>query len=151
MKPSRYVIDLQYSVHNASDRSLDVLLRPPYFRWSPETGSDRRYSVDGKPLEVRGSANRTTLQAGEHGSSSRRASGRWARDVEGKLVLQVAENKLPTCTVQPETIGSSGLCTRDARTDGQDEVVSDWTVGGEIAKPSRQTGLTIPGKGKETV
>lgn len=146
----RYVIDLQYSGSNANDREpLDVLLRPYISGGHPRDRIlTRQYSVDGKPLESAGFYGRTTLQAGEH-EIKLKATSEMGKDVEGKLVLKVAENKLPTCTVRSrETIGSWIVYAGCEDPDGRMKSYQ-WTVGGEVQAITADR-LTIS-KGKDGV
>ncbi|MGU5695517.1 PKD domain-containing protein, partial [Aeromonas veronii] len=129
----QYVIDLQYSGSNPDAREpLDVLLRPYISGGHPRDRIlTRQYSVDGKPLESAGFYGRTTLQAGEH-EIKLKATSEMGKDVEGKLVLKVAENKLPTCTVRSrETIGSWIVYAGCEDPDGRMKSYQ-WTVGGEV-------------------
>ncbi|WP_235695775.1 PKD domain-containing protein [Aeromonas veronii] len=146
----QYVIDLQYSGSNANDREpLDVLLRPYISGGHPRDRIlTRQYLVDGKPLESAGFYGRTTLQAGEH-EIKLKATSEMGKDVEGKLVLKVAENKLPTCTVRSrETIGSWIVYASCEDPDGRMKSYQ-WTVGGEVQAITADR-LTIS-KGKDGV
>ncbi len=146
----QYVIDLQYSGSNPDAREpLDVLLRPYISGGHPRDRIlTRQYSVDGKPLESAGFYGRTTLQAGEH-EIKLKATSEMGKDVEGKLVLKVAENKLPTCTVRSrETIGSWIVYAGCEDPDGRMKSYQ-WTVGGEVQAITADR-LTIS-KGKDGV
>ncbi|MNS28005.1 hypothetical protein D3C72_599680 [compost metagenome] len=146
----QYVIDLQYSGSNANDREpLDVLLRPYISGGHPRDRIlTRQYTVDGKPLESAGFYGRTTLQAGEH-QIMLKATSEMGKNVEGKLMLKVAENKLPTCTVRSrETIGSWIVYAGCEDSDGRMKSYQ-WTVGGEVQAITADR-LTIS-KGKSGV
>lgn len=146
----QYVIDLQYSGSNANDREpLDVLLRPYISGGHPRDRiQTRQYTVDGKPLESAGFYGRTTLQAGEH-QIMLKATSEMGKNVEGRLVLKVAENKLPTCTVRSrETIGSWIVYAGCEDSDGRMKSYQ-WTVGGEVQAITADR-LTIS-KGKSGV
>ncbi|MDV0844944.1 Ig-like domain-containing protein, partial [Klebsiella quasipneumoniae subsp. quasipneumoniae] len=146
----QYVIDLQYSGSNPNAREpLEVLLRPYISGGHPRDRIlTRQYSVDGKPLESAGFYGRTTLQAGEH-EIKLKATTEMGKDVEGRLVLKVAENKLPTCTVRSrETIGSWIVYAECEDPDGRMKSYQ-WTVGGEVQAITADR-LTIS-KGKSGV
>ena len=135
----QYVIDLQYSGSNPDAREpLDVLLRPYISGGHPRDRIPDATVFGG--WQAAGSAGfygRTTLQAGEH-EIKLKATSEMGKDVEGQLVLKVAENKLPTCTVRSrETIGSWIVYAGCEDPDGRMKSYQ-WTVGVRC-KPSPRT------------
>nr|WP_214053505.1 Ig-like domain-containing protein [Photorhabdus caribbeanensis] len=128
----KYVIDLQYSGSNPNNREpLDVLLRPYISGGHPRDKIlTRQFMVDGKPLESTGFYGRTTLTAGEH-KIQLKVMSEMGHEVEGLLILKVAENQLPTCAIRSrETIGSWIVYAECEDKDGRIKSY-EWTVGGE--------------------
>lgn len=128
-----YAIDLQYSGSNKYEREpLDVLLRPYISGGHPR---DRIlthvYSVDGTPLENSGYYGKATLRAGEH-SIKLKITSEMGHEAEGEVSINVAENKLPVCSLKSrETVGSWIVYANCEDTDGRMKSY-EWTIAGEL-------------------
>ncbi|WP_080075077.1 Ig-like domain-containing protein [Salmonella enterica] len=128
-----YAIDLQYSGSNKYEREpLDVLLRPYISGGHPRDRiSTRVYSVDGTPLESSGYYGRATLGAGEH-SIKLKITSEMGHEAEGEVNINVAENKLPACSLSSrETVGSWIVYANCEDTDGRMKSY-EWTIAGEL-------------------
>ncbi|EGR0592504.1 DUF4165 domain-containing protein [Vibrio cholerae] len=128
-----YAIDLQYSGSNKYEREpLDVLLRPYISGGHPRDRiSTRVYLIDGTPLDGSGYYGRATLGAGEH-SIKLKITSEMGHEAEGEVNINVAENKLPACSLSSrETVGSWIVYANCEDTDGRMKSY-EWTIAGEL-------------------
>lgn len=128
-----YAIELQYSGSNKHEREpLDVLLRPYISGGHPRDRiSTRSYSVNGAPLDNSGFYGRATLGAGEH-NIKLKITSEMGHSAEGEVSINVAENKLPACSLSSrETVGSWIVYASCEDTDGRLKSY-EWTIAGEL-------------------
>ncbi|HCW2884206.1 TPA: DUF4165 domain-containing protein [Escherichia coli] len=128
-----YVVDLQYSGSNPFEREpLDVLLRPYVSGGHPKDRiASRLFSVNGTLIDGGGYYVRTRLGAGEH-SIKLKITSEMGHEAEGEVNINVAENKLPACSLSSrETVGSWIVYASCEDTDGRMKSY-EWTIAGEL-------------------
>ncbi|HBX6771841.1 TPA: DUF4165 domain-containing protein [Klebsiella pneumoniae] len=138
-----YVVDLQYSGSNPFEREpLDVLLRPYVSGGHPKDRiASRLFSVNGTLIDGGGYYVRTRLGAGEH-SIKLKITSEMGHEAEGEVNINVAENKLPACSLSSrETVGSWIVYASCEDTDGRMKSY-EWTIAGELKSISSDR-LTI--------
>ncbi|HDZ9205295.1 TPA: DUF4165 domain-containing protein [Vibrio cholerae] len=138
-----YVVDLQYSGSNPFEREpLDVLLRPYISGGHPKDRiASRLFSVNGTLIDGGGYYVRTQLGSGEH-SIKLKITSEMGHEAEGEVKINVAENKLPACSLSSrETVGSWIVYANCEDTDGRMKSY-EWTIAGELKSISSDR-LTI--------
>lgn len=136
-EPDPWVVEMRHTASNSDMREpLDVVIRPLISGGHPrDRVMERYYFVNGQPIEPSGLYGRATLNHGEHELKVRYVTmhGKMGEETE---TIQVAKNKLPTCTVTGRESDTAVRVTASCEdTDGRVRSY-DWTINGRVTSSS---------------